>query len=423
MARRQAEGEKGFVITLELVLIFTVLGIGLMVGIVAIRNALFVYWQNKKAQTVWVYDSSVDGSGAPAPNLLLPVRDFDEHEAPRVFFVDRNVEWCVPFGAVDCTDLERNYRAFVGVRDDRFTTRPRVFYSELGCTGKPCLPSVSNETADNLAIGYLNSAIDTNNDGTADAFDTAQLQFAGGVGYLYALQHGPNYGVGADIDQTYNGLRLPGTLYRQTADACLEGGESILSVWTSQEVTSAEPCLNLPATLEIESAKCPSGQEGDAAGEPCNVSPNVDPRCVTGGTCAGGVNVGLSCYENSHCPGSTCTLTPSLICACPVGWAKDVGANCCPPGSTHTPAGQCVIGTDGVFFLATPVQHADGSGNAFANLTPPFLVNLPPDPLRFEMLAPSGTEGVAGTPTGVPYSPERDFDFGVAPASEGGSPP
>jgi hypothetical protein len=422
MARREAEGEKGFVITLELVLIFTILGIGLMVGIVAIRNALFVYWQNKKAQTVWVYDSSVDGTGASAPNLLLPVRDFDEHEAPRVFFVDRNVEWCLPFGQIDCTPLVRNYRAFVGVRDDRFTTRQRVFYSESGCTGKPCLPAVSNEAADNFAIGFITTAVDTNGDDMADLFDTSQVSFAGGQGYLYALQHGPNFGVGADVDQTYNGMRLPGTLYRQTADACLENGESILSVWTSQEVTTGEPCLNLPATLEIDAAKCPDGQGGTNAGDACNVSPNVDPRCVTGGFCVGGTNNDLGCYNDSHCPGGTCDITP-LICSCPVGWDNTSGANCCPPGSTETAPGQCTIGTDGVFFLATPVQHADGSGNAFANLTPPFFVNLPPDPMRFEILAPSGEEGVPGTSTGVPYDPDRVFDFGVAPASEGGTPP
>ncbi|HLF57936.1 MAG TPA: hypothetical protein VI942_13940, partial [Thermoanaerobaculia bacterium] len=59
MRRGRDRAQGGFVITLELVLILTILGIGLLVGIVAIRNALFVYWQKKKAQAVLVYDSSV----------------------------------------------------------------------------------------------------------------------------------------------------------------------------------------------------------------------------------------------------------------------------------------------------------------------------------------------------------------------------
>lgn len=419
MARREAAGERGFVITLELVLIFTILGIGLLVAMVAVRNALFVWWQKKQAHTVWVYDSS------DPINVLGPVRDFDEHEAPRLFYTDRQfADLAGPGplpGSIDPTWVGRNFRAFIGVRDDRFTTRPRVFYSGLGCTGTPCLPSVSNEAADNFAIGYITSAIDTNGDTIADAFDTAQVANAGGVGYLYALQQGPNYGVGADVDQLFGGLRMPGTLYWQTMDACLEPGESIRSIWTSQEVTSGEPCLNLPATLEVDAAKCPSGQGGTDPGDPCQVSPNVDPRCVTGGNCVGGPTPGVGCYLDSQCGGGTCDIAP-LICSCPVGWSNGSGANCCPPGSTESAPGQCVIGTDGVFFEALPVQRP-GGGNAFANLTPPFKVNLPPDPNQFFLVTPSGTEGAPGTPTNVPYDPSNPtgMSFDLPPAgSEGG---
>jgi hypothetical protein len=419
MARRRANGQRGFVITLELVLIFTILGIGLLVGLVAIRNALVVWWAKKQAQTVWVYDSS-----SPA-KVLGPVRDFDEHEAPRLFYIDRDVTWCVPFGAVDCTDVVRNYRAFIGVRDDRFTTRPRVFYSELGCTGTPCLPDVSNEDADNLGIGFLSINIDSNNDGTIDSSTTSRVQNAGGVGYLYALQRGPNYGVGADIDQTFNALRLPGTLYRQTANQCLAGDAQIRSVWTSQEVVTGEPCLNLPDGLVVESAKCPPGQDGDNAGDPCETSPNVDPRCVTGGNCVGGSNSGLGCFDDSQCPGGTCSINPptnaDLICSCPVGWSNGTGSNCCPPGSTETAPGQCEIGTTGVFFEATPVQLA--GENAFANLTPPFRVNLPPDTSSFVTIAPGGFEGApAGAVTGT-YTGEVDFDFNVPASGQEGGPP
>ena len=119
MLRRRARGQAGFVITLELVLIFTILGIGLLVGLVAIRNALFKWWVNRQAQTVWVYDSS-----SPA-KVLGPVRDFDEHEAPRLFYIDRNVTWQDSLG----DPFTANFRAFIGVRDDRFTGRQRIFYT------------------------------------------------------------------------------------------------------------------------------------------------------------------------------------------------------------------------------------------------------------------------------------------------------
>ena len=50
--------QAGFVLTLEFILIITILGIGLLVGIVAVRNALIVHIANKKSQQVYVYDSS-----------------------------------------------------------------------------------------------------------------------------------------------------------------------------------------------------------------------------------------------------------------------------------------------------------------------------------------------------------------------------
>jgi len=417
MKRRRDDGEQGFIISLELILIFTILGIGLLVGIVAIRNALFVWWQNKQAQTVWVYDSTPSPAG---PLILGPARDFDEHEAPRLFYIDRQVPWCVPFGAPDppgCTDTIRNYRAFIGVRDDRFTTRSRVFYTELGCIGTPCIPSVSNEDADNLGVGIISINIDNNNDGIVDNSSTSRVQNAGGVGYLYALQQGPNYGVGAGIGPGYNGLRLPGTLYRQSPDSCTD---PVRSVWTSQDVVSGEPCLNLPNGIVIESAKCPDGAKGTNPGDPCDPRPNVDPRCVTGGNCAGGPNVGLGCYDNSQCPLSTCTIVP-LVCSCPVGWSNGTGANCCPPGTTESAPGQCEIGTTGVFFEATPVTRFNGY-----NFQPPFRVNLPPDPNNFFLVPPGGYEGAPpdfGNAT--PYDPSASsgFNFNTPPSTGESGPP
>ena len=216
MLRRRARGQAGFVITLELVLIFTILGIGLLVGLVAIRNALFKWFVNKQAQTVWVYDSS-----DPA-KVLGPVRDFDEHEAPRLFYIDRNVTWQDSRG----DPFTANFRAFVGVRGDRFTGRQRIFYENPDCSGLVCIQGAGVQSPDSRLVGDV---VDETTPGAPlPTFD--RVDRAGGVGYLYALQQGPTYGIGRDLG-TGN---QPGTLYRQTNVAC--AALALTSVWESQSV-------------------------------------------------------------------------------------------------------------------------------------------------------------------------------------------
>lgn len=417
---RRASREAGFIITLEMIIIFTILGIGLLAGIFAVRNALFVWLAKKQAQTVLVFDSS-------DPRIPLgPARDFDEHEAPRLFYIDRDVtDW----GG-------QNYRAFIGVRDDRFTSRHRIFYtdsldcganfiSDNGDDRRACITSASTEVDDNLGVGSVSLTVDgtTSNGGNFAISQQLKIDNAGGQGYLYALQQGPTYGVGADVDQTFNGQRLPGTLYRQTENACTDNANDIQirSVWTSQLVTDGEPCEPLPEGIVVNAAKCPPGQAGGSLGSLCTAAPNVDGRCVTSGTCS--IN-GTGCAADSECPalGETCDEN-DLQCACPEtanGTLSDnwfeIGANCCPPGTTDTTgAGQCVIGGDGILFQATPVELA--GVNAFSFLAPPFVVNLPPDDADFTYLNPSGTEGAAGSDSGIPYQP-ADYSFDRAPDGE-----
>ena len=74
--------QDGFVLTIEALLIFTILGIGLFVGLVALRDAVFKYKLSQQDQDFYVFDSS-----DPA-KVIGKVASFDEHEAPLVPFID-----------------------------------------------------------------------------------------------------------------------------------------------------------------------------------------------------------------------------------------------------------------------------------------------------------------------------------------------
>ncbi len=210
MERRAERGpQAGFIITLELILIFTILGIGLFVGIAAIRNALFVHALKKQSDTVWVYDAN---------NVTLgPARDFDEHEAPRLFYIDRSlIDSTGTFGG-------HNWRAFIGVRHDRFTSRQRIFYTDTTCGasgGRACIAPAGRADSDSQAIG------------------TVASEQAGGISYLYPLQGGPSYGIGRDLSGAGG---LPGTLYRELASRCAGPTVFVRSAWVSQTVSGPVP--------------------------------------------------------------------------------------------------------------------------------------------------------------------------------------
>lgn len=371
MLRRRANGQAGFVITLELVLIFTILGIGLLVGLVAIRNALFVWWSKKQAQTVWVYDSSV-----PA-KVLGPVRDFDEHETPRLFYIDRQfISPTLPDASIDPNWVGRNYRAFVGVRDDRFTSRHRLFYTSGDCSGvAACIAGPGEEGDDNRAVG------------------SPPIGEAGGIGYLYAMQQGPSYGIGADLTNVAAGGvgGFPGALYRSSAEQCDDATiTGIQSYWESQRV--GYPCTPFFFT-ESGPISCPAGQKD---GPGCTSSPPGDPLCQP---------------------------TPSE-CMCPVDYYRvngqsggGNGNNCCPIGTVFVQGTGTCRGAGGLQ-QAVPVTAFNGQG-----FTAPFKVNLPPDPSNFQMLAPGGGEGAPGAPTGTPYDPNSTVNYNVAPAGGEQGPP
>lgn len=402
MTRRSTKGQAGFVITLELILIFTILGLGVMVGIVAIRNALFKYFLHKKSAEIYVVDS-----GTPQ-KILGKAFDLDEHEAPRLQFADLGPNRAgVTFGGITA-----NRRVIVGVRDDRFTTRHRIYYQgSIDCgntepADNVCIVANGNEQGDNQGVGFVSSTGFDSLGGVLSA--TGRLFEAGGIGYLYPMQAGPSYGIGRDVDDASG---LPGTLYRETDASCTS---EIRSVWTSQRVVSGGACEPLPDGATIDAQKCPAGGATGDIGDPCPPGPpNQDALCVQSGTCVGGLDANQGCASDAECFSGDCNEA-NVSCKCPgtadgdptTDWI-DFGANCCPPGSTQGAIGKCVISTAGVFKVATPVLNDDGD-NALSPYVPPFRVSVP-----VEISATfQGNEagGFEGADPGSPILGDSDVD-------------
>lgn len=215
----------GFIITIELILIITILLLGSLAGVVAVRDALFKYYVNQQSQEAYV----IDDTGT----VLGKAVDFDEHEAPRIFYIDRT--------------QAQNYRALIGIRDDRFTGREPLYYEGNSCQGDPCIKSPSNEAADSRGT-----------DGIAGT---------GAVGYIYGLQGTPTYAVGRSP------AGLPGFLYRETASMCPVDAEAIGSRWLSQKVVLGEPCE--PYAFSVVNA---------AASTDCLINPALSCVCTAGYT-------------------------------------------------------------------------------------------------------------------------------------------
>jgi len=196
------------VLTIEAVLILTILGIGLFVGLVAVRDAIFKYKLSQQDHDFYVFDSS-------DPAIVIgKALGFDEHEAALVAFID--------YGArTDANGDPVNHRALIGVRDDRFTSRQPIFYTGPSCTGDPCIAGPSDEGAYNIGVDNVATT--------------------GAVGYLYALQ-GVTYGIGVgrtDDPATLNiNESYIGRLYRQDVGVC----GAVQSAWYSQRVVTADPC-------------------------------------------------------------------------------------------------------------------------------------------------------------------------------------
>jgi len=188
---------QGFILTLTLILVFTIVVIGSFVGLAALRNALLV----ESGENV-IFDS------AATPIAFGRAKTFDLCEAPQLV----------------CKDPDNGLLPIVGVRPTRFTSRNQVFYSAADCTGDvylapPAVPGAGVWQPE-LPVGYLNGSLLV--DGTPD-------RVAYGVG-------GPE----------------PGLLYRSTTSTA--ASVSIASVWTSLAPDCAPE--DLPGTATPPTALC-----------------------------------------------------------------------------------------------------------------------------------------------------------------------
>ncbi len=202
-SRQRWDRQSGFVISLELILILTVLVIGTLVGVIAVRNALFELRENKLASTVIVKDSS-------DPVFYFKPVSYDLCEAPQILC--RDPGYTLPAPTLGPAE---GLFALVAIRPDRFATRDRIYYTTTDCTGAAYIAAPGDSS---LPIGYLNALqVDANGDAVS-------------------------YGVGQDDATTPAGV-----LYRSTTmDAAAL--TTIASVWTSLDpdcllFTGADPVI------------------------------------------------------------------------------------------------------------------------------------------------------------------------------------
>lgn len=359
--------QQGFVITTTMVVVFTVLFIGLLVGLSSVRNAWF-----KKT----VFENSIEVYVVDQNSLVLgKAVDFDEHEAPLIPFVDYDV--------TGSSGNPGNYRVLVGVRDDRFSSREKIYYTSSNCTvtggETACMFAPSTETSGNTSI---------------NSQDVDGKVGTGGVSYQVATQGDINYAIGSASGG------LPGRLYRQSETVCDQlTSQNISSYWMSQAVVSEggtdsgggtnPPCYEVTFYVEELSTaiRCQPGAAitTDRCVGPGEVT-SPEPYCrVTGLDCSistdanwGGA-VFAACPENA---GGNWQLQPAGNNS---GW-------CCPNATNGGGAGQCQqisnnLPADGTFYQAVSVG---GATNVLDSLIPPFLVNHPIDPDDFSTTAPVG---------------------------------
>jgi len=207
---RQQGYQRGFILSIEAVLLFTIVGIGLMVGLSVLRDALIKYHFSQQDGRFFVADSS------DPPIMIGNVAGFDEHDAPLVVFVDYHDDIDNPLPGAS------NFRTLVGVRDNRLTTRQALFYADVACTGPiVCVASAGSEAAHDLVATLSGTT--------------------GGISYLNALQGGgPSYAIGRDLGQS----ATQDLLYRSTPTQC---DVELVAMWVSQTIASAvtDSCIPL----------------------------------------------------------------------------------------------------------------------------------------------------------------------------------
>ncbi|WP_166420322.1 hypothetical protein [Pseudoalteromonas sp. Z1A8] len=277
--------QQGYILTIELILIITILIIGSIGGVILVRDALIKRHQTKVDNQITV----VDANNKP---LGIAV-SFDEHQAPLIFYTDRG---------------ENNtYRALIGIRDDRFTSREAVYYDAPNCQGNPCLKGLSDEATDSQGVSKLNNT--------------------GNVSYINALQQGPNYAIGQ------LGNTVIGQLLRSTPQQCPANSEQILSRYVSQKVVTGSPCESFEIDKQPADSSCLVGVT--ALGNPLlgtseqGLSQSCD-SCKTGYESQGDI---LDLYLPQVEPLLNTALNALSLVGIGTNVDIELGTICCPEGT------------------------------------------------------------------------------------------
>ncbi len=317
--------QRGFILTIEFLLISTVLVIGLIVGAVAIRDSLVKQSFARQSRDIIV----ADANGA----VLGPVVAFDEHEAPLVPYIDRTQ-------SPDANGVIINQRILIGIRDDRFTSREPIYYTGENCTGTPCIKSRSDEYADSTDI----------------ARDTS----AGAVSYSIAQQGYLNYGIG----RSSQGVK--GALFRETVNSCPASGEGIRSRYLSQKVVTGTPCETTSSGAATETG---SGIVVGEAYTECLIAVTAETQLIADScACPAGFTTQDSVMEasNQAIRDSIAVGMDSLS-----GTVKkidpptEVGSVCCPTGSTLQ--SDSLADTVAFFALSNLLKNISAPGNQLDN--------------------------------------------------------
>ena len=277
--------QQGYILTIELILIITILIIGSIGGVILVRDALIKRHQTKVDNQITV----VDANNRP---LGIAV-SFDEHQAPLIFYTDRRAN--------------NTYRALIGIRDDRFTSREAVYYDAPNCQGNPCLKGLSDEATDSQGVSKLNNT--------------------GNVSYINALQQGPNYAIGQ------LGNTVIGQLLRSTPQQCPANSEQILSRYVSQKVVTGSPCESFEIDKQPADSSCLVGVT--ALGNPLlgtsdqGLSQSCD-TCQTGYESQGDI---LDLYLPQVEPLLNTALNALSLVGIGTSVDIELGTICCPEGT------------------------------------------------------------------------------------------
>ncbi|WP_166378907.1 hypothetical protein [Pseudoalteromonas sp. Z9A4] len=277
--------QQGYILTIELILIITILIIGSIGGVILVRDALIKRHQTKVDNQITV----VDANNTP---LGIAV-SFDEHQAPLIFYTDRGAN--------------NTYRALIGIRDDRFTSREAVYYDAPNCQGNPCLKGLSDEATDSQGVSKLNNT--------------------GNVSYINALQQGPNYAIGQ------LGNTVIGQLLRSTPQQCPANSEQILSRYVSQKVVTGSPCESFEIDKQPADSSCLVGVT--ALGNPLlgtsdqGLSQSCD-TCQTGYESQGDI---LDLYLPQVEPLLNTALNALSLVGIGTSVDIELGTICCPEGT------------------------------------------------------------------------------------------